>query len=48
MNSRNDIDAASYAYSVNMLRLLLRMELITQEEFDRISALNAEHYGVRV
>ena len=31
-----DINNSAFCYSVNMLRLLLKMQLITQEEYERI------------
>ncbi len=40
-----DIRNASFAYSVNLLRLLLGMKLITKEEYDKIVTISAEHYG---
>lgn len=43
MNS--DANNAAYFYSVNMLRLLLKMQLITQEECERILEISAAHYG---
>lgn len=36
---------ASFAYSVNMLKLLLSLEVITKEEFDKIIRISAAHYG---
>ena len=41
-----DQNNAGFYYSVNMLRALLAMKLITEEEYKRIVALNAEYYGV--
>ena len=41
-----DQNNASFYYSVNMLRALLAMKLITEEEYKKIVALNAEYYGV--
>ena len=40
------VSDASFYYSVNMLRALLKMGLITKEEYKKIIALNAEYYGV--
>ena len=40
-----DINNSAFWYSVNMLRLLLKMELITQEEYERILQISAAHYG---
>ena len=42
-----DQNNASFYYSVNMLRALLAMQLITEEEYKKIVKLNAEYYGVR-
>ena len=42
-----DQNNASFYYSVNMLRALLAMKLITEEEYKQIVNLNAEYYGVK-
>ena len=42
-----DQNNASFYYSVNMLRALLAMKLITEEEYKKIVKLNAEYYGVK-
>ncbi len=44
MNSK-DVNNAAFAYSVNMLRLLLSMKLINEEEYQRIVNISAAHYG---
>lgn len=41
MNDRNN---AALAFGRNMLRLLLSMELITEEEYHSIIRLQTEHY----
>ncbi len=43
MTDRNN---ASFAYGVNMLRLLLKMKLIDEKEYKRIKEIQAEYYGV--
>ena len=43
MNNK-DISNSTFLYSVNMLRLLCSLKLISQEEYDRIVAISAEHY----
>ena len=43
MNS--DINNSAFVYSVNLIRLLLKMQLITQEEYERILQISAAHYG---
>ena len=40
----HDIFNASFAYSVNLLKLLLDMKLITEEEYEKIIRISAEHY----
>lgn len=35
---------ASFAYSVNFLRILLGMHLITEEEYERIIRIVAAYY----
>ncbi|WP_322175836.1 hypothetical protein [Acutalibacter caecimuris] len=41
-----DIGNSAFVYSVNMLRLLLKMQLITQEEYEHILQISAAHYGI--
>ena len=41
----NDINNSAFVYSVNLLRLLLKMQLITQEEYERILEISAAHSG---
>ena len=41
----NDINNSAFAYSVDLLRLLLKMQLITQEEYEHILEISAAHYG---
>ena len=43
-----DQNNASFYYSVNMLRALLAMKLITEAEYKKIVKLNAEYYGIKV
>ena len=38
------VQKASLCYSINMLRLLLSMQLITEEEYNSILCHTAEHY----
>lgn len=40
-----DTNNASFCYSVNLLRMLLDMKLITKEEYDKIIVISANHYG---
>lgn len=39
---------SAFYYTVNMLRNLLRMKLITEEEYNRTVRISAEHYGVQL
>ncbi len=39
-----DKNNAAFAYSVNLLRLLLGMKLITKEEYEKIVCISAAHY----
>lgn len=45
MTVEQDKKNASFYYSVNMLRLLLRAKLLTEAEYKQILKLSAEHYG---
>lgn len=43
-----DKNNAAFVYGVNMLRLLLSMKLIDEEEYNRIVEIHANHYGVEI
>lgn len=45
MDKRTDINNTSFAYSVNLLKMLHAMQLITEDEYERITQISAEHYG---
>jgi hypothetical protein len=45
MDKRTDINNTSFAYSVNLLKMLLAMQLITEDEYERIAQISAKHYG---
>ena len=45
---KNDSNNASFVYSVNLLRMLLGMELITGEEYNKIVAISEDYYGTKV
>lgn len=36
---------AAFVYSVNLLRMLMCMELLSEEEYQRIVAISAKHYN---
>ena len=42
-----DANNTAFCYSVNLLRMLLDMKLITKEECDRIIEISATHYGTK-
>lgn len=44
---KNDSNNASFVYSVNLLRMLLGMELITEDEYNKIVAISEDHYGAK-
>lgn len=41
---KNDRNNASFAYSVGLLKMLLKMQLITKEEYHKIVCISAAHY----
>ncbi len=47
-NSKTAINHSSFVYSVNLLRMLLGMQLITQEEYERIITISADYYGTEI
>ena len=44
MDKRTDINNASFAYGISLLRMLLDMNLITEDEYERITRISAEYY----
>jgi len=44
MNKEQDEKNAAFVYSIHLLKMLLKMELISEQEFERIKKLNAEYY----
>lgn len=45
---KTDSNNASFVYSVNLLRMLLGMELISEDEYSRIVAISGEYYGTNL
>ncbi len=43
--NKKDIGNSSFAYSVNLLKMLFAMQLITEDEYEKIARISAEHYG---
>lgn len=48
MVDKTDANNTSFAYSVNMLRMILKMKLITEDEYRKIVSISAEYYGTEV
>lgn len=46
--NKKDIGNSSFAYSVNLLKMLLAMQLITEDEYEKIVKISAEHYGAEL
>ncbi len=46
--NKKDIGNSSFAYSVNLLKMLLAMQLITEDEYKKIVRVSAEHYGTEL
>lgn len=46
--NKKDIGNSSFAYSVNLLKMLLAMQLITEDEYKKIARISAEHYGAEL
>ena len=45
---KNDHNNAPFVYSVNLLRMLLGMELITKEEYNKTVAISEDHYDTKI
>lgn len=45
---KNDSNNASFVYCVNLLRMLLGMELITEDEYSKIVAISEDYYGTKI
>lgn len=48
MDKRTDINNASFAYGVSLLRMLLDMNLLTEDEYERITRISAEYYNTEI
>lgn len=48
MKNMTDINNSVFYYSVNMLRILLGMKLITKSEYERIIRISEEYYGTEI
>lgn len=45
MNKEQDEKNATYVYSIHLLKMLLKMELISKQEFERIRSISAQYYN---
>ena len=43
--NKKDISNSSFAYSINLLKMLFAMQLITEGEYKKIAGISAERYG---
>ena len=48
MNNENLSNEAAYYWSVCILRRLCDMGMITEAEYEKIRAMNAEYYGTKI
>lgn len=48
MKNNEDINNTAFYYSVNMLRNLLKMNLITENEYDRILYISSVYYNAEI
>lgn len=44
MDKTKAVNNASFCFSANMLKILLNMDLITENEYNRILLICAKHY----
>ena len=48
MKNKEDRNNSAFYYSVNMLRHLLKMNLITEDEYNRIVRISSEYYSTKI
>ena len=46
MNREQDKRNAAFFYGVHLLKMLLKMELISEQEFERIKSISAQYYNI--
>lgn len=46
MNKEQDEKKAAFVYSIHLLKMLLKMELISEQEFERIKSISAQYYNI--
>lgn len=47
MTAQQDRENVAHAYVLHLLKLLLRMGLLDQMEYETIVLINSKHYSVR-
>ena len=45
MNKEQDEKNVAFVYSIHLLKMLLKMELISKQEFERIRSISAQYYN---
>lgn len=48
MDKITDINNAAFAYGISLLQMLLDMNLITDDEYERITRISAEYYDTEI
>lgn len=48
MDKITDINNASFAYGISLLQMMLDMNLITDDEYERITRISAEYYDTEI
>ena len=46
MNREQDKRTAASFYSLHLLKMLLKMELISEQEFERIKSVSKKYYNI--
>lgn len=46
MSREQDKSNAAFFYSVHLLKILLKMELISEQEFERIKSVSKKYYNI--
>ena len=46
MNKEQDEKNAAFVYSIHLLKMLLKMELISEQEFKRIRSISKKYYNI--
>ena len=46
MNKEQDEKNAAFIYSIHLLKMLLKMELISEQEYERIKSISKKYYNI--